>query len=123
MSVSIDKHKVLEMDRELLLQEGHQCSNLGFEYKVILNYNVQFRKVEHIIRNHWNIILRKDRILGPHLLVYPEFIYRKDPTLKNRLAPGVIEIHQNRRRVLCLLMCCQVFMHVESVWHVRLRPK
>lgn len=89
-SVSIDKHNVLEMDRESLLQYGHQCSNLGFDYKVILDYNVQFRKVEHIIRNHWNI-LRTDRILGPLFPVHPGFIYRKALTLKDRVLDAHIQ--------------------------------
>lgn len=39
---------------------------------------------------YWSI-LKYDRILGPHLPNRPEFIYSKAPSLRDSLAPGVID--------------------------------
>lgn len=54
----------------------------------ILDFNVH-KKFEKIVRRHWPI-LKQDRVLGPALPEYPEFVYRKAPSLRDKLAPGVI---------------------------------
>lgn len=87
------------MDRRSLLQDGHTGDSRSFEYKIIFDYNVQFKKVENFIKDHWSI-LRKDKILGPLLPTHPGFIYRKAPTLKDKLALGVIDRPKQKKSML-----------------------
>lgn len=78
------------MDRDTLLSENKQQEPLCREFNIILDFNVQFRQVEKIIKKHWDI-LRRDRFLGSMLPAPPWLIYRKAPTLKDLIAPGVID--------------------------------
>lgn len=56
----------------------------------MLDYSIQYKKFERIIAKHWPI-LKNDQTLGPVLPDRPEFIYRKAPSLRDRLAPGVVD--------------------------------
>lgn len=65
-------------------------SQEDFEYKIILDYNIQHKKFERIISKHWEI-LKRDSVLGPVLPPRPKFVYRKPTTLRNILAPSVVD--------------------------------
>lgn len=70
----------------------------NFEYRIILDFNIQHKKFEKIILRHWDI-LKKDNILGSVLPARPKFIYRRPPTLRDMLAPSVVDppvIKENR---------------------------
>lgn len=58
--------------------------------RMILDYNVQHKKFEKIVFKYW-LILKQDRVLGPALSDHPQFKYRKAPSLRDKLAPGVID--------------------------------
>lgn len=51
------------------------------EFKIILDYNIQHKKLKKIIMKHWDI-LKKDCMLGTILPSRPRFIYKRAPTLK-----------------------------------------
>lgn len=55
-----------------------------------MDYNLQYIKLERIIIKHWGILL-KDRTLGPVLAARPQFIYRRAPTLRDVIAPDVVD--------------------------------
>ena len=59
-------------------------------FKMVLDYNIQYKKFEKIVAKHWPI-LKGDVVLGPALPDRPQFIYRKAPSLRDSLAPGVID--------------------------------
>lgn len=61
---------------------------------MILDYNIQHRKFEKIVEKHWPI-LKHDRILGPLLSDRPQFVYKRAPSLRDKLAPGVIDLPTN----------------------------
>lgn len=83
------------------IKNGQMITSKGWpqKYKRILEYIVQFRKVENIIKKHWSI-LWKDKIPGLLLPLYPAFIYRKAPKLKDKLAPGVIDPPKQKKSSL-----------------------
>lgn len=94
--IEIEKRKVLNMHSECLLLEGKQQGSYNQECNMILDYNVQFRQVEKIIRKDWNT-LKKDKVLGPLLHIKPGFIYKKAQSLKDLIAPGVIDPPKRKR--------------------------
>ena len=57
---------------------------------MLLDFSIQHKKFEKIVAKHWPI-LKGDVVLGPALPERPQFIYRKAPSLRDRLAPGVTD--------------------------------
>lgn len=53
-------------------------------------YNSQHKEFEKIIMKHWNI-LKKDHVLGAALPSQPRFIYRRATTLRDVIAPSVVD--------------------------------
>lgn len=80
------------LDRSSLVanSDSNKKPKGNFEYKIILDYNIQHKKFERIILKHWNI-LKKDSVLGTVLPSRPKFVYRKPPTLRDILAPSVVD--------------------------------
>lgn len=78
------------MDRKVLNSNvSHKNVNTSTNMKMVVDYNIQYKKFE---KNHpERPILKQDRVLGSFLPERPQFIYRKAPTLRDRLAPGVID--------------------------------
>lgn len=69
--------KVGSMDRSSLVADSdkNKDKNINtkqdvFQYRIILDYNIQHKKVEKIILKYWDI-LKKDIILGPTLPARP----------------------------------------------------
>lgn len=98
------------MDRQLMLKEGKPCTTTDFLFKMVLDFNVQYRQVERIIRCYWNI-LKRDKVLGPVLPGNPGFLYKKAPTLKEKVIPGVIDPPPltQKEYLVCFFACgrCQ----------------
>lgn len=81
------------MDRKDLLVNKDKIrgeAKMADEFRILLGYNIQRRKVENIFQKHWEILLR-DRVLGGALPPAPKFVYKKAPNLRNFLAPSVLD--------------------------------
>lgn len=87
--------------------DNHQKSKDDFGYKVILDYNIQYKKFERIVSKHWDI-LKKDSVLGAVFPPCPKFVYRKPPTLRDILAPSVVVPLRSKRKT-GFSTSCQVF--------------
>lgn len=61
----VDIVSVGNLDQASLVanSDNHQKSKDDFEYKIILDYNIQYKKIERIVSKHWDI-LKKDSVLG-----------------------------------------------------------
>lgn len=69
------------------------------QFRMVVDYSIQHKRFEKIVAKYWPI-LKYDYILGPHLPIHPEFIYSEAPSLRDSLAPGVIDpprILENKR--------------------------
>lgn len=68
-----------------------------------MGYNLQSKKMENIFRRYLSIIL-KDKVLGKVLPPVPKFVYRKNPNLRNKFAPGVLNplVRENKGVILLL---------------------
>lgn len=88
--IASDVDSIGNMDQEILVADSDKNKKKrdNFEYKIILDYNIQHKKFEKIIMRHWEI-LKRDKILGTVLPPRPRFIYRRPPTLRDMLAPIV----------------------------------
>lgn len=64
-----------------------------------MDYNEQHKKHEKIITRHWGILLNY-RILRPALPTHHLFIYRHAPTLRDLVAPGVVDPPINKETKL-----------------------
>lgn len=64
------------MERANLIQDKIKQEGNDYEIKLILDYNIQYKKSEHIIRKHWPI-LKADTTLGHVLPEKPKFMYKK----------------------------------------------
>lgn len=58
---------------------------------VILDYNVHYKKTEKINKRHWHI-LQMDRLLGTILPKYPKCVYRRAPTVKDKMVKSVLDL-------------------------------
>lgn len=67
-------------------------------FGMVFDYNIQCKKIENIIKKHW-YILSRNKVLNKILPPIPRFIYRKAPTLRDKLAPGIIDPSNNIKRV------------------------
>lgn len=82
--------EVGNIERETLLRNKEKRELNFSETPLILDYNIQYRKLETIIRKHGNI-LSADRHLVQLLLIRPRFIYRRAPTLRDLVAKSVLD--------------------------------
>lgn len=91
-SISNEIERFGALDRQSIIT-GTQSWNdaMNDEYRMILDYSVQYRKLERIVARHW-AIFNQDCVLVPLLPKHPQFIYRKAPTLRNYIAPGVADL-------------------------------
>lgn len=55
--------------------------------RFIIRYHGQYKKMENILNKHWNI-LTQDPHINSILGDSPEVMYRRAPTLKNKIAPS-----------------------------------
>ena len=85
--------KVGDMDRGPLVMDFRPKlpSKTGdTQLRISLDYNIQHKQFEKIVMKHWNI-LQKDQVLGTIIPPRPRFIYRKAPTLRDVIAPSVVD--------------------------------
>lgn len=61
----------------------------------ITNFSCQHSKVKHIMTRHWHI-LKNDRVLESILPDKPQVVFRGVPSLKDRLAPNILNPPTNR---------------------------
>ena len=80
--------KVYEIPRDTLIQDKEKAIRSEQELPIILNYNIQHRQIESILRKHWPI-LKADRQLQSILPIIPRVIYRRAPTLRDLVAKNV----------------------------------
>ena len=81
---SLNRADLVQDSNKQVTKEGN------FEFKIVLDYNIQYRQFEKIVNKHWEV-LKKDKVLGTVLPAHPRFIYRKAPSLRDVVAPGVID--------------------------------
>lgn len=55
---------------------------------IILDFSIQYKKIEQIIRRHWSV-LPLDKQLQEVLPKHPNFIYRRAPTLRDKLVKNI----------------------------------
>lgn len=79
--------QVANMDRQSLLVPKPKKEYKG-DCAFISGFHRQYKTVEGIFKKFWPILL-KDKDLQSSLPNKPKFIYRRAPTLRNRLAPNV----------------------------------
>lgn len=84
-----EKIEVMHIQREDLLEDKKSTCQQD-QFPVILEYNIQYRKIEKIITRHWHI-LKSARGLKDVLPDRPKFIYRRAPTLRDQLVKSVID--------------------------------
>ena len=78
------------MERNILVADHVSKPNPDVNnFRMILDYSVEFKAFERIINKNWSI-LKNDRVLGPVLPARPQFIYKIAPSLRDRLAPSVL---------------------------------
>lgn len=82
---------VVTLDRKVLVSNAPRVAQgEPKQIRMILDFNIQHKQFEKIVQKHWPI-LKLDRTLGPVLPDRPLFIYKRAPSLRDRLAPGVID--------------------------------
>lgn len=89
----MDRDEIGKVDRHTLVADCNKGVNRNVnkqEYKNILDYNVQYKQFKRIVLKHW-AVLRNERILGAVLHSRPRFIYRQAATLRDVIAPGVVD--------------------------------
>lgn len=77
------------MQRQVLLEDKKSICQQD-QVPLVLEYNIQYRKIESIIYRHWHI-LKSDRGLKEILPEKPQFIYKRAPTLRDWLVKSVID--------------------------------
>lgn len=89
-----DHLKLANVEREQLLKlkiSQDENKKKGHEWAFITTFSSQHWWVNRIMTKHWNI-LKGDRILGPLLPNKPDIVYRRNLTLKDKLAPSAIDL-------------------------------
>lgn len=83
---------------------------------IVLNYNVQHRKVEQIIKKYWTKF-RVDRDLKQMLPDRPKFMYKKAPLIKERNVQEAVHCLRGKQWTFFdgkwLLPCKRCYMDVE----------
>lgn len=87
------------MDRGDLLRDKPPCKDKVSMVPFITIYSVQHTSIRNLIMKHWHI-LNNDPLLPTVLLDRPQVIYRGGSSLKDRLAPNVINPPAIRRGFL-----------------------
>lgn len=83
--------QIANMNKATLIQDKTMRNDRkALSGAIILDYNRQNKKIEHIIRKHWPILL-KDGELHKILSQRPQFIYKQAPNLRDRLVTNVID--------------------------------
>lgn len=86
------KDKIVEVGqmqrKELLEDKTPMCQQ--DQVPLVFDYNFQHKKIESIISRHWHI-LKSDTGLREVLPDRPKFIYKRAPTLRDRLVKSVID--------------------------------
>lgn len=70
--------EVAEMDRSELIRDKKKQESTTDMKLIILNYIIQHKQVEKIIKRHWCILLA-DKHLQEILPNFPKFVYRRAP--------------------------------------------
>lgn len=83
--------RVGSLNRSDLISDSNNKKEVKHEFKIILDYNIQHKQFEKIVRKHCEVLLRKDEVLRAVLPPRPLFIYKRAPTLWDVIAPGVID--------------------------------
>ncbi|XP_040178228.1 uncharacterized protein LOC120910536 [Rana temporaria] len=80
---------VSKMDRNTLLQGPKMKKYKNEAPFIVLDYNIQHREVEKLIKKHWHI-LRSDRNLQTILPDRPNIVYKRAPTLRDLIVKNVV---------------------------------
>lgn len=82
--------EINQTPREVLIQDKIKDNKDNNDIPLIMNYSIQHKKMERIIRKHWPL-LKSDKTLCNILPDKPHFIYRRVPTLRDLIAKNVPE--------------------------------
>ena len=90
-SVDMELRQVALIERDSLLQDKEPRPNDdSYKFSMLTSYSNQHRDVQNIINKHWDI-LKSDKVLGPSLPEQAKVIFRGAPTLRNSIAPNVVD--------------------------------
>lgn len=81
---------VLSLDREGLIQDTIKNTENKNTVSLVMDFNIQHKQIEIIFLKYWNIV-KADRHLGAILPERPKFMYRRAPTLRDRIAKNVLD--------------------------------
>lgn len=82
--------EVAEIDRCTLLEIKKPHRERVPTIPFITTYSSQHNSIAKLLKKHWHV-LKNDHVLGPILPAKPQVIYRGAPSLKNRVAPNVLD--------------------------------
>ncbi|XP_073465138.1 uncharacterized protein [Aquarana catesbeiana] len=82
--------EVKEMDRKELIRDKTRNETTLAVAPIILDFNAQHKRIEKIIKRHWHILLA-DKELQDKLPPNPRFIYKKAPTLRDKIVKNIID--------------------------------
>lgn len=82
--------EVAEMNHNELIKDKKKQEMTLDIVPIILDYNIQYRKIERIIKRHWHILLT-DRHLKDVLHGNPKFIYKRAPTIHDRIVKSILD--------------------------------
>ena len=85
------------IDRNVLLQNKCVSSEENNQYisPFITSYSNQHYLIKKLVKKHWHLI-KEDAILGPALPEQPRVVFRGVPSLRDSLAPGVVDPPLNK---------------------------
>ena len=81
---------VAGLDRNTMLQGNIKKQRDMMAPAIILDYNIQHKDVEKLIKRHWHI-LKEDRHLKSILPEKPNIVYKRAPTIKDILVKNVVD--------------------------------
>lgn len=82
--------EVYRIPRNTLIQDKEKETSKFCAIPLIFNYNTQHKEVEQIITKHW-ALLKADKHLNTILPDRPYFVYRKAPTLRDKIAKNIMD--------------------------------
>lgn len=82
--------EVANIDRSVLLEGGPRKAKDRPAIPFITTFSTQHQLIKKIIRKHWHQ-LGNDRIIQTFLPVNPQVIFRGVPSLRDRVAPNVVD--------------------------------
>lgn len=87
-----ERDKVRHLNREDLLRDriGTRDDDDNGSTSVILDYNLQSKEVEKIINKYWDV-LKQDVHLRDTLPNKPNIVYKRAPSLRDKLVHNVVE--------------------------------